>query len=283
MNSVFRTPIGVSFYETQIGQELRICEAGYEECLSQKPYEFIPIDYYVVHYCVKGEGILQIQGQTEHIGPGDLFLIPADTQNKYYPMPQNPWAYCWVGIRGTMAKQLLADCGLSRENFFLRYHLDDALEKYFERIFWACKLKQDFSIMSNFYGMLNYIKTNVLTEGMPALSQSELHFQELLRYIHQHYNQDISVASMAQESSFDRTYIFKLFQKYRYTSPSRYILEYRLKVAGVLLRKTSLTIAEISQAAGFQNPAYFTRQFTRQNGINPTAYRRQFIRIHQTH
>ena len=279
MSSVFRNRVSVSFYETHFGADLNICEAGYEECHPQKPCEFIPIDYYVIHYCIQGEGIFQIRDHAEHIYPGDLFLIPAHTSNKYFPVPENPWCYRWVGIHGEAAEKILADCGLTREEFFVRYRIDEELENYFERIYTACKLKRDYSAMGNLYGLLDYLKNSVQRADAPALSQSELHFQELLHYVHRHYYQNISVASMALETSIDRTYIFKLFKKFKHTSPSQYLLEYRLKKACMLLMKSSLSISDIGLAVGFQNAAYFSRQFARQNGMSPSSYRKQFMKM----
>lgn len=278
MTSVFRDRVSFSYYQTHIGADLNVCEAGYEECLPDKPCEIIPIDYFVIHYCVKGEGIFQIQDRSEHIYPGDLFMIPAHTPNKYYPVPENPWCYRWVGIRGRAAERLLADCGLSRENFFIRYRVDGELEHFFEKVYSACRMKQDFSAMGNLYCLLDHIKNHVLCQTAPALSPSELHFQELVHYIHRHYSQEISISHMAAATSIDRTYIFKLFKKYQHMSPSQYLLEYRMEKACILLSKTSLRIADISATVGFQSAPYFSRQFVKIMGVTPSAYRRQFLK-----
>lgn len=279
MSSVFRNRIGLSFYETHVGKDINICEAGYEECRPQKPYEFIPIDYYSIHYCVKGEGIFQIQDQVEHIYPGDIFMIPPNTSNKYFPIPENPWCYRWVGVHGDMAGDILRNCGLTKEHFFIRHQVNAELENYFEKIYEACKEKQDFRAIGSLYYLLDYVKNNSQLSSSPAISQSETHFQELLRYIHEHYFQDISISSIASDNNIDRTYIFKLFKKYKHTSPSQYLLEYRLNKACMLLMKTSLSITDISFAVGFQNAPYCSRQFAKQKGMSPSTYRKQFLRM----
>ena len=129
-----------------------------------------------------------------------------------------------------------------------------------------------------FYLLLDYLR-NVREQSMgAALLQSEVLYQNLLHYIHLHYFQDISIAQMAEENNIDRTYIFKLFKKYQHTSPSQYLLEYRLDKACMLLMKTSLSITDISFAVGFQNAPYFSRQFVRYKGMTPSAYRKQFLK-----
>lgn len=277
MSSVFQNQIGFLFYDTHVGQDLNICEAGYEECRPTKAYEFIPIDYAAIHYCIKGEGIFQVQGQVQHIYPGDIFMIPPHTPNKYFPIPENPWCYRWVGVRGNALEEVLKDCGLTRETFFIHHQVNAELEGYFEKIYEACKEKQDLKALGNLYYLLDYLKNIHQKTSGPILSQSEIHFNQLLRYIHQNYFHDISVASMAADNNIDRTYIFKLFKKYQHTSPSQYLLEYRLNKACMLLRKTSLSITDISFTVGFQNAPYFSKQFTKQKGVTPSAYRKQFL------
>ena len=46
------------------------------------------IDYWVIHYCIAGEGIFQIEDKQNHIKAGDIFMIPPYTKNKYYPLPE---------------------------------------------------------------------------------------------------------------------------------------------------------------------------------------------------
>lgn len=90
MAKLFEKEIGILIDDEPIGNELQLYECGFEECRPTKPYEFIPIDYWVLHYCIDGEGYFQIRDKQNHIHPGDLFMIPPHTKNKYFPMPSNP-------------------------------------------------------------------------------------------------------------------------------------------------------------------------------------------------
>ena len=47
----------------------------------------------------------------------------------------------------------------------------------------------------------------------------------------------------------------------------------RLEKAAPLLRGSRYTVLEIAARCGFSNASYFTRAFTRQYGVSPTAYR----------
>ena len=47
----------------------------------------------------------------------------------------------------------------------------------------------------------------------------------------------------------------------------------RLQKAKMLLRQPSLSISDVAYDSGFTDPSYFSRVFTREEGMTPTAYR----------
>lgn len=110
-----------------------------------------------------------------------------------------------------------------------------------------------------------------------GLTPSEIYFQTALNYIQKNYTNNISISDIAATASIDRTYIFKLFQKYTKQSPSQYLQSFRLEKACVLLRKSSLCVTDTAYAVGFQQPAYFSKLFTQYKGITPSQYRKEFL------
>ena len=55
--------------------------------------------------------------------------------------------------------------------------------------------------------------------------------------------------------------------------------QYRLSKACTLLRKTSLSITDISYTVGFQHAPYFTKLFTQYIGETPSEYRKEYMRF----
>ena len=62
-------------------------------------------------------------------------MIPPYTKNKYYPLPENPWSYHWIGLRGKQIHKLLSMCGLSPETYIIHNELDIHLKNLFEKIY----------------------------------------------------------------------------------------------------------------------------------------------------
>ena len=58
-------------------------------------------------------------------------------------------------------------------------------------------------------------------------------------------------------------------------APIRYLIRMRLKKA-LLLLTTVTPIADIARLSGFSDQNYFTRQFRKQFGITPNAFRKQY-------
>lgn len=80
MGKIFKNDVSVLFNNNPISKDFHLYECGYEECKPTKPYEFVPIDYWVIHYCIAGEGIFQIEDKQNHIKAGDIFMIPPYTK-----------------------------------------------------------------------------------------------------------------------------------------------------------------------------------------------------------
>ncbi len=85
---------------------------------------------------------------------------------------------------------------------------------------------------------------------------------------------DLSVARLARELQCSADYLSQLFRKTTGGTLQAYINGQRLMRAQVLLENSTLNIAEVSEAAGFRDPSYFSRAFRRWAGSTPRETRR---------
>ncbi len=88
-----------------------------------------------------------------------------------------------------------------------------------------------------------------------------------------HVEEPLDMAQLARSANLSVRQVQRLFRKHVGQSPSRYYLQLRLARAQQLLMATDLTVSEIALACGFTSFSYFTKQFRKQFGANPSAAR----------
>ena len=71
-------------------------------------------------------------------------------------------------------------------------------------------------------------------------SERSLYFNQAIHFIHKNYFNNISIADIATAANIDRTYMYKLFQKYTKQSPSQYLQQYRLEKAKHFITEKAL-------------------------------------------
>jgi AraC-like DNA-binding protein len=68
-------------------------------------------------------------------------------------------------------------------------------------------------------------------------------------------------------------YLTRIFRKELGLSPWDYLNRYRIYLATILLKESTLTINEVASQTGFQDQAYFCRVFRKIKGCAPTKIR----------
>lgn len=81
------------------------------------------------------------------------------------------------------------------------------------------------------------------------------------------------MAAISAQCGYSSSHFMKRFHDLTGTSFAQYLIHFRLEKAAALLRGSRYTVLEIAARCGFSNASYFTRAFTRQYGVSPTAYR----------
>ncbi|MBO0457077.1 AraC family transcriptional regulator [Enterococcus hulanensis] len=276
MYSSVPNDISILINNENLSSEFHICEVGYEKCRSTKPTEYAPIDYWVIHYCIEGEGFFSTPFFPERkITAGDFFIIPSNCKNVYYPNREDPWQYRWVGFTGKLMDQFFSKLKLDKSNCVISHTFDHRIDVLFQDIYESFKKENLFCTMASSFILFDTIdRMNLKTDDT---TQSEHLFKNILNYIDDNMSENLSVNQISEANSIDRTYLYKLFQTHKGIGPSEYIQNLKLQKACSLLRKSSLTITEIAYETGFSSSSYFSKFFHSKLAISPSTYRKQFI------
>lgn len=101
--------------------------------------------------------------------------------------------------------------------------------------------------------------------------------QKMLYYIRtNYYRKNISLEEIASSANISVSECCRCFQRMLVTSPFRFLILRRIKVAAGLLEQTNLSVSEISEKVGFNNTNYFIKQFKSVIKETPLQYRKSF-------
>jgi signal transduction histidine kinase/AraC-like DNA-binding protein len=114
-----------------------------------------------------------------------------------------------------------------------------------------------------------------VTEVPAIAGPDDEFFHNLMNALAAHSgDEDFHVVHLCKKLGISRVQLFRKLKALTGNSASQFVRTYRLNKAKLMLTNTDLNISEIAFEVGFKDPAYFTRAFTREFGVAPSALRK---------
>jgi AraC-like DNA-binding protein len=105
-------------------------------------------------------------------------------------------------------------------------------------------------------------------------TSSDSAVQRAVRYVHEHFADDIDLDDLAQVSGLSRTVLRERFLSLLGDPPMRYCAKWRMLMAANMLREGKANTSNIAYSVGFDSEAAFSRAFKRKFGQPPIAWKR---------
>ena len=99
----------------------------------------------------------------------------------------------------------------------------------------------------------------------------------MLKYIEDHYADDIALQDVACALHYSDVYFCKIFKQCFDKNFTSYLAEYRIQQAKKLLKDITVNVKEISEKVGYQDDNYFAKVFKRLEGKTPSEYRLEYL------
>ncbi|MCS7463507.1 helix-turn-helix domain-containing protein [Paenibacillus doosanensis] len=99
---------------------------------------------------------------------------------------------------------------------------------------------------------------------------------QMVKLVHERFDQEISLEACATILSFHPVYLSRVFKKEMGINFSEYLAEYRMNMAKTWLETTNLKISEIAEKLNYTNTTAFIRTFRKIVGMTPGQYRDQY-------
>lgn len=127
-------------------------------------------------------------------------------------------------------------------------------------------------LMNAWHGLYTRVEPQ-LGSGSGTSRQELQRAKAMLSFIHEHYDQPITVEQVAAAAGVCERECFRCFARVMGATPKAYLAKYRIDVAARLLAETDLSITEIAYRCGFSSSSYFGKVFHQQMGCPPLQFR----------
>lgn len=205
---------------------------------------------------------------------GDIVLYrPNETQKYIYTANHELLAY-WIHFDGTEVEKIMKRLYI---NDIKVIHLTDtsiSFPKTIKKIMNEINASHRFShdiISGELYSLLaklaqfNYLSNNNFSKIDEIIDEIKINFSDNTS------NQDY-----AYKCGLSLPHFLRRFKQVTGTSPLNYKLNLRINHAKQLITSTELSINQISQVVGFNDPFHFSRYFKKITGHSPKEYRENF-------
>ena len=155
-----------------------------------------------------------------------------------------------------------------------QYHLLDSIEKYrkyvtdYLSLILRCHIDAhaDTGTLAGLFDQAGKELLNAPTMESKA--------QSIVRFIQEHYHENISAAELASHFGLSANYISNLLKSTLGIRYNDYVTQLRLSRAKELLLSTRLSVKEITTACGYYSQSHFTKLFLEHEGCTPAEYRK---------
>ncbi|MCR4742986.1 MAG: AraC family transcriptional regulator [Treponema sp.] len=268
--------------KSSIQYPIRIRDGNYypDESLQNIEYEIFYLD--------KGSVLFVIEDYEVKLTSGDVIFLQPETKHYMKKMPdQVPYHYYQLFFDSMVLGSEDDPCRRFFEGIRVSRYLNLIPELLF-KIRNNSEHKNDFghelTLKALLYDIVNYIvQTKQYVEiSYPRQiysSHSINAINSAIKYIHQHYKDQIMLKDLLELTSYSKSHFIRLFKKYVGLNFTDYINKYRIEKACLDLIYTQKNITEIGMENGFNTVQYFSTTFKYYMKCTPKQYQKNSRKI----
>jgi AraC family transcriptional regulator of arabinose operon len=246
---------------------------GYQTLRSQGTKDWL------ITFTLSGCGRFQLGQRLFECTAGDIVLLPPGVPHHYYTPENSKWEFVWAHFL-PMSYWL--------EWMVLSFEPEGLVLTTVESVMQRARVEAAFQRMIRDSVELGYFQNklslNALEEILLLLVQLQSRqasgsldprIHDILQHLNRHMKEPHRIEDLAARASLSPSRLAHLFKEQVGDSIIDTLLRLRLRQATRLLEHTQLSITEIAEEVGFNNPFYFTKQFTSLYGLSPSHYRKK--------
>ncbi len=258
------------------------------------------------HIVTRGQCQIAVKAQEQVIdlGPGDMVLFPKSVTHRigsgdhqqdlpgvevlrYIRAKKNPFAGSSIDttvicghysfdrdIIHPFVDQLPGLILLRRENYTFRDTLDVILQMIIREMDQKNPGSERVVLRLAEVLLIKIINHHYTHSASPNFVSDPV-VRKALQFMHHDFSKEWKINGLAKAIGTSRTLLFSRFKSAIGLSPMQYLSNWRMIQAKRLLKKSNLSISEITDLVGYQSESSFGRAFRSHHKISPSQYRRQ--------
>ena len=206
------------------------------------------------------------------------FLFPNPSLS-LYSKDSHSLDYFYLEFDGIQVKRLLNQCSSSQDMPMYVFKNSQHIKKLCNIIEQILSYQDSsiFYVLSLLYSFLDKLFTGysdlLIQQYKSNSSMSEFYLKESISFLEQNFSKNISVEDIATVCGIHPNQLGKIFKEHFGKTPQDFLISYRMTKAARLLSLTNLSIKEIANAVGYENPFHFSRTFKRLFSVSPKHWR----------
>lgn len=267
-----------------------------------EPTEYHAHNYVEIAFVEAGRGIHKIGNDCISCGSGDLFLLNSQIKHQFIPDAGGTLTVCNCvflpelfdySLAGSKSIQTLSHIFLFRSFMvdgpfpYLEVHAGDDTFPWLKNLF--------LSILNEYRseetGYLELIRAymieliiyilrkaqsavNIGSVPIPGKDTASLINDRVVSYIEAHFTDDVTIGDLAVLAFLSPAQLCRVFRQTTGFTVKEFMQKTRIEVACKMLCETNRSISDISMSVGYRDCKYFTRLFTKIEGLTPSMFRK---------
>jgi len=234
-------------------------------------------DFYEIYYLESGERYHIMKDETYFMSSGQFMLFPPYVMHRSYGMKDIPFKRIVLYFR---ADQIVSEelQKIIKESSGL-YTVDNKAKQFIHSILDTLTKEVHSNSFSYeyYHSLLNILLVTILRHATPqAKPVKQTRIEKIIQYIHNHYNEKITLDSLAQAFYISPYYLCHEFKSYTKRTLVQYINVTRIMNAQRKIMESNKSFTDISNEIGFSNLTHFNRVFKSVTGMSPSAYKKMY-------
>jgi AraC-like DNA-binding protein len=225
----------------------------------------------VVMVCTDGAGWVDLGSGPLRVGPGSAVLIPRGAPHSYGADDDAPWTIWWCHLRGSDLADLWSAIGADLGRPLVSLRALDRVTALLDEIVSSLERDQSPARLLSTAGIAWRLMTQLAVDR--KLPEQGEPLERAMRYLEERVDGSIRVSELARLVGVSTSHLGALFREATGGGVLAYHTGLKMARARRFLDTSSLHVSEIAREVGYDDPFYFSRQFSRVHGMSPSDYR----------